>query len=227
MLFGQAVYIIIGIRGNFFPNLKKIIKRGKQKMKKILSILLTVALLFSVVPMAFSASAAENQTVVFDFGAKGNASHNDGKDLTVPTTYENGNYSLVITKATKAYGGAYDAKGNKIKEVYTGSNGSSSISEYTYDENGNITQYYDSWGDIWELYKITYDANGNAINIDYETSKGHKINCDLTYDADNNCVKIVMDSSDNVSEVYTAQYKLVYIPFEIDEDMYEDLLDIF
>ena len=135
------------------------------------------------------------------------------------------NFGNRIVNYTYDY--TYDAKGNKIKEVYTGSNGSSSISEYTYDENGNVTQYYDSWGDIWELYKITYDANGNAINIDYETSQGHKINCDLTYDADNNCIKIVMDSSDNVGEVYTAQYKLVYIPFEIDEDMYEDLLDIF
>ena len=71
-------------------------------MKKILSILLTVALLLSVVPMAFSAFA-DDTVITFNLGANGSAAHKDGSSA--KTTYSEtvDGYTLNITGGDKMY----------------------------------------------------------------------------------------------------------------------------
>ncbi|MBQ3547459.1 MAG: hypothetical protein IJA44_03180, partial [Clostridia bacterium] len=89
-------------------------------MKKILSILLTVALLFAVVPMAFSASAADTE-VLFTLGADGAAGHKDGS--TAQTTYSEtvDGYTLNITGGAKMYPASIDGVGNGCIKFGTGS----------------------------------------------------------------------------------------------------------
>ncbi|MBO5321685.1 MAG: hypothetical protein J6B22_03650 [Clostridia bacterium] len=79
-------------------------------MKRILSIVLTLALLLTALPLALSVSAAET-TIVFKMGNDGTASHADGS---TSTTYKEkvSDYELSISSGVQLYTGARDAKGN-------------------------------------------------------------------------------------------------------------------
>ena len=62
-------------------------------------------------------SDSGNQLAVFDFGANGGASHNDGTDITGSKSYTNGGYTLTLTSPTKLYGDARDGKGNSCLKM--------------------------------------------------------------------------------------------------------------
>ena len=83
--------------------------------------MLALALILTLlVPMLVFHVSAEGNTVTFNLGANGSASHADG---TSKTTYEetvNG-YTLKITNGSKMYPGARDAKGNSAIKFGTSS----------------------------------------------------------------------------------------------------------
>ena len=85
------------------------------KMRKIVAILAAVLMLCSILP--FSAFAADTE-IVFELGANGSASHNDGSEK---ASYSEtvGNYTLSITGGTKMYTGARDQKGNSCIKLGT------------------------------------------------------------------------------------------------------------
>ena len=58
--------------------------------------------------------------VVFEFGANGSASHNDGSDLGASKSYTTDGYTLSLTGMSKVFGGARDAKGNSCLKLGTG-----------------------------------------------------------------------------------------------------------
>ncbi len=86
------------------------------KMRKIIAIVAAVLMLFSILPI--SAMAATE--IVFEFGANGSASHNDGSSKT-SYSETNGTYTLNITGGTSMYTGARDAKGNSCIKLGTSS----------------------------------------------------------------------------------------------------------
>ena len=68
---------------------------------------------------ANTAVSGEGKEIVFDLGAKGSATHNDGTELTGTKSYTQDNYTLTLTNFVKAYGSAFDAKGNSCIKIGT------------------------------------------------------------------------------------------------------------
>ena len=159
--------------------------------------------------------------------------HNSDKEIFDFTYDANGNvikesYSVVNQSGNifvyHTYDYTFDANGNNIKTVYT-SNSARVVHEYAYDENNNISSAYITNGDYWEMYQVIYAENNNAAKVIYTDSNDNSMTCNIFYDDYNNCTSIVITSGEEI-EVYTAQYKLVYNPYETDDDAYEKLLDL-
>ena len=64
---------------------------------------------------------SEGVNVVFELGANGSASHNDGTDIGASKSYTVDGYTLALTGMSKVYNGARDAKGNSCLKLGTGS----------------------------------------------------------------------------------------------------------
>ena len=67
------------------------------------------------------APAIAGSLATFSFGANGEAAHADGADIGTTKTYTSGDYTLVLTDASKVFDGAFDAKGNSCLKLGTGS----------------------------------------------------------------------------------------------------------
>ncbi len=95
--------------------------------------------------------------------------------------------------------------------------------EYTYDAKGNIIQYvYTSPTDNRTVCDYSYDEKGNLIQKIHTSSYG-ETTYDYMYDTNGNMIKAV-ESYGEETEVVEVQYKLVYIPFALSEDV-QDLLE--
>ena len=71
-------------------------------MKRILSIVLTLALLLTALPLALGVSAAETAVATFEFGAnRTSTTHADGSAYSGTKTYTDGDYSLKLTSLNK------------------------------------------------------------------------------------------------------------------------------
>ena len=89
-------------------------------MKKVLSILLAVVLVFGMLPASALTVFAADTTIEFALGANGAASHADGSSKTSYTETV-GDYTLSITDGTNMYTGARDATGNSCIKLGTSS----------------------------------------------------------------------------------------------------------
>ena len=72
---------------------------------------------------------------VFDFGANGDATHDDGQKFGSSQSYTSGSYSLVLNSLTNVYGPAYDAKGNSC--IKLGSSSATGSFTFTVPEEVN------------------------------------------------------------------------------------------
>ncbi len=90
----------------------------------------------------------------------------------------------------------YDEFNNLIKTTTIQDNGISysTISSYTYDEDGNKLNKKDSSGNIIETY--TYDNQGHMIGT-------HTSTTDYTYDTDGNLIRYDMDDGSTSTTTYT------------------------
>ena len=118
----------------------------------------------------------------------------------------------------------YDANGNPIKVVFTDDDGDKDIYDYTYDANGNLIKEVHTYSDgDKSIYDYTYDANGNLIKEVYTSFTGNKSIYDYTYDANGNKIKGVCTYSDGDSRSFEVEYKLVYLPQGMSEQVKEIL----
>ncbi len=112
-------------------------------------------------------------------------------------------YVLVMATACNSDGETeyaeifYNEDNLPIQEVCTYSNGNKSISDYTYDANGNM------------IKKVSTDYDGDKYIYDY------------TYDANGNMIKVVSTDYDGYIESIDVEYKLVYIPYKVTEQIEE------
>jgi len=130
----------------------------------------------------------------------------------------------------------YDANGNLTKETrkQKDSNPPSIASittfEYTYDANGNLTKEVETrtnegetaFFEDQDITEYTYDADGKLIKEKHSNSYGID-NTDYTYDNNGNLIKKICISEDNDKEIYEAEYKLVYIPFDFSDEEIQEL----
>ena len=121
--------------------------------------------------------------IVFDFGDNGTAgSHTDGAEIGETKTYTSGNYTLVITNASKAYDGGFDKTGNSILKFGT----SSIVGTITFvvpEDVKSVVIYaarYKSYednnlivvnGTTYTLTKNSDDGQYDAITVDTTTNK--------------------------------------------------------
>ena len=127
--------------------------------------------------------------------------------------FDNGEYM----EARKIFYEMYDYKDSKTyfdqiycvatKEVYTGSDGSVSTNEYTYDSSGNETKSVCTYSD-GGVYadEYTYDVNGNVIKevFTYTDTDGSVSTAESTYDSKGNKTKEVRTDSDGI--INTNEY---------------------
>ena len=122
------------------------------------------------------------------------------------------NTEIAVGKSLKEIGSdgwvyeyTYDAKGNRLTEKCTNSNGDSWSSVYTYDEKGNrlTEKYTDSDGDSWS-YVYTYGANGNMLTEKYTNSDGDNWSYVYTCDAKGN--RLTEKGIDGDGYSYSAVY---------------------
>ena len=94
-----------------------------------------------------------NSVAIFDFGENGGASHNDGTDITSPTSYTDGDYTLTLTGPNKLYGGARDAKGNSCLKLGS----SKATGGFNFKVPDDVDEVI--------IYAAQYKANKSAVTI--------------------------------------------------------------
>lgn len=99
------------------------------------------------------------ELAVFELGANGTASHNDGSEIKSALTYTVGSYQLKFTGYTKAYSGARDAKGNSCIKFGT----SSVIGSVTFTVPDNVTSV--------EIAVAKYKSNTTKVSINGGTAQ--------------------------------------------------------
>ncbi len=136
------------------------------KTRKLIGVILMLSLLVAALAaFAISASAADT-TVVFEFGANGSASHEDGSSK---TSYSEtvGNYTLNITGGTSMYTGARDIKGNSCIKLGT----SSKTGGFSFTVPADVTSVIINIGKYkTNASKIT--VNGTAYTLTKNSNDG-------------------------------------------------------
>lgn len=180
----------------------------------------------------------------------------DGSVYTAEYTYDDmgrptGKYYIGSSSmSTLSYEYVYDARGNLITEInehpYYG-DGGRFVTNYTYDEKGvltrkmethegagsTVTEYeYDGAGRLLRevsdssVRTYTYDEDGNRVKEVYAPTEGDGYVIEYAYDAYGNLIRRVYTGDDGGSETIECDYRFVYIPSEIPEEI-EALFRVF
>ena len=94
-----------------------------------------------------------NRLALFELGDNGGAAHNDGADVTAPTSFTDGSYTLTITSPVKLYGGARDAKGNSCLKMGS----SKATGSFTFTVPADVDEVI--------LHVAGYKANNATVSV--------------------------------------------------------------
>ena len=122
-------------------------------MKKVLSLALAIVLIVGLLPIGMMSASAEAETVVFEFGDNGAATHKDGSDMGASKSYTSGDYTLALTNASKCFTGAYDATGKSALKMGT----SSTVGSFSMTVPDDVVSV---------IFKVAkYKAKTTAVNV--------------------------------------------------------------
>ena len=175
-------------------------------------------------------------TIVYTYTEKGNvatlaATVSDGTSYSYAYTYdENGNEILcVITEGdvTLTYETVYDAEGKKIAEYQKDADGNETFkTSYTYDEKGRTTkETFSIMGEEKGFYEYAYDDKNQVIRKHYNVGDGMYVTFEYTYDAHGNIIKAHKNGYDNNEVIHDAEFKLVYVPCDLNAEGWQTILD--
>ena len=175
-------------------------------------------------------------TIVYTYNEKGlkatmATTVSDGTSYSCAYTYdENGNEILcVITEGDVilTYETVYDAEGKKIAAYQKDADGNETYNIlYTYDEKGRtIKETYSSMGEGKGFNEFAYDDNDRLIREHYDFGDGTYVTYEYSYDDHGNTGTGHMKNSDNEEQFREAEYKLVYVPYDLTEEGWQDLMD--
>lgn len=138
-------------------------------------------------------------------------------------------YGQGQSETVYSYEYTYNEDGHKSTKTYY-AYGYTYTDTYTYDGAyiSRAYQLYDSddYDDEWCDTLFSYDENGNLIGLSQTTSSNFFIDLTLSYDDNNCCVSIIQKRYASNTITYTAEYKLIYVTGEVDEEMYSDIFDV-
>ncbi len=124
-------------------------------LKRVLSVVIVLVMVLGMLPL--TTLAAEENTVVFDFGANSTAAHVDGNDLGTSKSYTSGTYTLKLTGMSKVYGPAYDAKGNSCIKLGT----SKVVGAFSFTVPDDVTSV--------EIAAAKYKSNVSKLSVNGTT----------------------------------------------------------
>ena len=143
---------------------------------------------------------------------------------TTDYTYENG--ILLRTVETYEDGSVYttdffyDEAGKLVREELESTDGLSGTYTYSYDESGNMVEEHDVYSDGESaVYIYTYDEKGNKLTANVAYTDNFSYSYEYTYDENGNLTKLVYTDPDGVIQGWEREYKLVYIPCGITEQI--------
>lgn len=183
-----------------------------------------------LIRVVFASSNGYNSTEDYTY-------YYDGNNNLIKKVYVDSEYNRYISDYT------YNENGNLIKEIYTSHDGYVSTRNYIYNTNGKLseitfidemnasTSFYDESGNLVKTvgtfygskFTYYYDKNGNRVRmVDTDAAGNETISeytYDYTYDENGNLIKMVhINKSGSYLEV---NYKLVYIPYDISQNIIE------
>ncbi|MBQ9145539.1 MAG: hypothetical protein IJX70_03650 [Clostridia bacterium] len=109
----------------------------------------------------------DGPVATFTFGANGEAAHVDGNDIGTGKTYESGNYSLVLTDASKVYEGATDLTGVSCLKLGT----SSVVGTFTFVVPDDVTSVV-IYVAMYKAKTTSVDINGTTYTIETSSNDG-------------------------------------------------------
>ena len=145
----------------------------------------------------------------------------EGRLIEATETNADGKY----TTGTHTF--TYDADGRLIKKVFTCGD-QTEMREYTYDASGNLsTEVYTVIYGNGSVYSLTdeyqYDEKNNLTRHVYTDRAGGRFVYEYAYDEYGNRVKRVFTGPDGMVQTVTVEYNMVYIPFELSDEISEML----
>ena len=147
-----------------------------------------------------------------DGGCTTDYTYEDGILLRTVETYEDGE---VYTSDL-----FYDEAGKLVREEFESQDGLSDTYTYIYDENGNMIEEHDVYSDGESaVYIYTYDEKGNKLTANIAYTDNFSYSYEYTYDENGNLTKLVYTDPDGVIQGWEREYKLVYIPCGITEQI--------
>ena len=125
----------------------------------------------------------------------------------------------------------YDAQGKLLKKTWAIEGGEVySIYDYQYDEKGRLDKIlFTEEGEDGGYRKLTYNDKDQLITEHVFYTFGYEFTYNYEYDAHGNVIKTTYSHTDledgTYSDVTESTYKLVYLPFDYDEDEWQELCD--
>ncbi len=138
-----------------------------KKATRILSLLLAVCIVISQITVASFAAIDLAGATIFEFGANGTASHNDGSKASADLSYTEGDYTLTLTGLNNVYSGARDAKGNSV--IKLGS--SKAVGGFTFAVPDDVTTVVINAAQ-YKANKTIYDVNGIQYTVETASNNG-------------------------------------------------------
>lgn len=161
----------------------------------------------------YSDGATPTDTVITN-----NSYDSNGNLITKVRSYQHG---YVID--TRNY--SYDNNGRLVKKSVYNNYGTSTETEYTYDNAGNIIEV--NYTADFTSYKnsFTYDESGNLLKDVCVHGDGDVRTIEYEYDSHGNLTKMTDTYPDGDLETVNLEYKLVYIPIDMTEDEFMTIMD--
>ena len=148
----------------------------------------------------------------------------EGKEIKTVYLYEGETY---IEETT------YNEAGEILKKTWFGEDGEiTSTDDYRYDEKGRLVEIlYTEEGEDSGFKKITYNDKDQMIteHVLYRSDSDYEYTNTYEYDENGNVAKLTYDRISDTEDIYydvtESTYKLVYLPFDYDEEEWADICD--
>lgn len=151
----------------------------------------------------------------------------DGSEYITEYTYDKNGNVLKIVENRYITEYIYNKDGKVLQETITSSTGYIDVLSYNYDEMGMLiqTRRFEHDGSISSITDYTYDENGNNIKIVCTLPDGKTSVCENDYDQHGNVIKEISTNQNGEVHIHEREYAFVYIPFELTKET-KDWLDI-
>ena len=144
----------------------------------------------------------------------------DGIRYTKDYSYDSSGKLIKKTTENDTVDYVYNDKGWLIKEIEAYVNGGQITRDYTYDRSGNmIKKVFTSGNGDTVTTDYVYDSENRQIKETETAEYGVSYVIETFYDENGNRTKFVLTQSNSRQTVEFKQYELVYIPYDLSDEV--------